>query len=134
MNDYELARENFVNMGEMMLRLIYQVSLHNTYHLLSQNNIGWQEFLSYYTDLNLARKKYDEKFTEERGIGEEVEDPQKSDDDEEFNKPVNEESLPKRNRLTQAYKLLSEDDENKRSSIEKNNAGHAIQMEEEFKE
>jgi hypothetical protein len=26
MNDYEMARENFVNMGEMMMRLIYQVS------------------------------------------------------------------------------------------------------------
>lgn len=25
MNDYEMARENFVNMGEMMMRLIYQV-------------------------------------------------------------------------------------------------------------
>ena len=26
MNDYDMARENFVNMGEMMMRLIYQVS------------------------------------------------------------------------------------------------------------
>ena len=25
MNDYDMARENFVNMGEMMMRLIYQV-------------------------------------------------------------------------------------------------------------
>ena len=24
--DYDLGRENFVNMGEMMMRLIYQVS------------------------------------------------------------------------------------------------------------
>ena len=29
MNDYEMARENFVNMGEMMMRLNYQ------------QNIGW---------------------------------------------------------------------------------------------
>ncbi len=29
MSDYDLARENFVNMGEMMMRLIYQ------------SNIGW---------------------------------------------------------------------------------------------
>ncbi len=29
MSDYYLARENFVNMGEMMMRLIYQ------------SNIGW---------------------------------------------------------------------------------------------
>jgi hypothetical protein len=27
MNDYDMARENFVNMGEMMMRLIYQVIL-----------------------------------------------------------------------------------------------------------
>jgi hypothetical protein len=26
MNDYDMARENFVNMGEMMMRLIYQVT------------------------------------------------------------------------------------------------------------
>ena len=29
MNDYDMARENFVNMGEMMMRLIYQVSYSN---------------------------------------------------------------------------------------------------------
>lgn len=29
MNDYDMARENFVNMGEMMMRLIYQVSFSN---------------------------------------------------------------------------------------------------------
>ena len=27
MNDYDMARENFVNMGEMMMRLIYQVRI-----------------------------------------------------------------------------------------------------------
>lgn len=63
LNDYEMARENFVNMGEMMMRLIYQM------------NIGWQEFLGFYTGLNQQRKEYDEKFAENRGIGEEVEDP-----------------------------------------------------------
>ena len=26
MNDYDMGRENFVNMGEMMMRLIYHVS------------------------------------------------------------------------------------------------------------
>lgn len=41
MMDYDLGRENFVDMGEMMLRLIYQM------------NIGWQEFLSFYTGLNV---------------------------------------------------------------------------------
>lgn len=63
MNDYDLARENFVNMGEMMMRLIYQM------------NIGWQEFLGFYTGLNVKRKEYDEKFVEQKGIGEEIEDP-----------------------------------------------------------
>lgn len=27
MNDYDMARDNFVNMGEMMMRLIYQVMI-----------------------------------------------------------------------------------------------------------
>ncbi len=44
MMDYDLARENFVDMGEMMLRTIYQM------------NIGWQEFLAFYTGLNVQRK------------------------------------------------------------------------------
>jgi len=63
MNDYEMARENFVNMGEMMMRLIYQ------------QNLGWQEFLGFYTGLNAVRKQYDEKYAEQRGIGEEIDDP-----------------------------------------------------------
>lgn len=50
MNDYDMARENFVNMGEMMMRLIYQMS------------IGWNEFLGFYTSLNDVRKEFDEKF------------------------------------------------------------------------
>ena len=44
MMEYDLGRENFVNMGEMMLRMIYQM------------NIGWQEFLAFYTGLNVVRK------------------------------------------------------------------------------
>ena len=71
MNDYDMARENFVNMGEMMMRLIYQM------------NIGWQEFLGFYTGLNEVRKQYDEKFQEQRHIGEETDDPNNSDDDAE---------------------------------------------------
>lgn len=70
MNDYDLARENFVNMGEMMMRLIYQM------------NIGWQEFLGFYTGLNVKRKEYDEKFVEQKGIGEEIEDPNNQGDEE----------------------------------------------------
>jgi hypothetical protein len=46
-------------------------------------NIGWQEFLSYYTGLNVTRKKYDEKFAEVKAIGEEQEEP---DSDEEKEK------------------------------------------------
>ena len=50
-----------------------------------QMNIGWQEFLAFYTGLNIHRKKYDEKFQEEKGIGEEVEDPVGDSDEDEFN-------------------------------------------------
>jgi hypothetical protein len=52
MNDYEMARENAVNMGEIMMRLIYQT------------NIGWQEFLGFYTGLNQTRKEFDDKYAE----------------------------------------------------------------------
>lgn len=77
MMDYDLGRENFVDMGEMMLRLIYQM------------NIGWQEFLSFYTGLNVQRKNYDEKFQEEKGIGEEVADADLSFSDDEYNQDGN---------------------------------------------
>jgi len=29
-------------------------------------NIGWQEFLSFYTGLNVARKEYDERFQKKK--------------------------------------------------------------------
>ena len=45
-------------------------------------NIGWQEFLGFYTGLNVVRKQYDEKFQEQRGIGEECDDPNNSDEEE----------------------------------------------------
>jgi len=48
-------------------------------------NIGWQEFLSFYTNLNVTRKQFDEKFSEEKGIGEEIEDPNASSSDDEYN-------------------------------------------------
>jgi len=71
-------------------------------------NIGWQEFLSFYTNLNVTRKQFDEKFSEEKGIGEEIEDPNASSSDDEYNQPLNEASLPPRNsqRLTSAYRNL----------------------------
>ncbi len=73
MMNYEMGREQFVNLGEMMLRMIYQM------------NIGWQEFLSYYTGMNAERKQYDEKFMEERGILEEGEDfVLSSDEDDQY--------------------------------------------------
>lgn len=45
-------------------------------------NIGWQEFLGFYTGLNVVRKKHDETFIEQKGIGEEIEDPNNSGDEE----------------------------------------------------
>ena len=52
-------------------------------------NIGWQEFLSFYTGLNVTRKQFDEKFQEEKGIGEETEDNDLSLSDDEYNQPLN---------------------------------------------
>ena len=46
-------------------------------------NIGWQEFLGFYTGLNVQRKEYDQKFLEQKGIGEEIEDPANSGDEDE---------------------------------------------------
>lgn len=40
MNDYEMARENFVNMGEMMMRLIYQVKTPTNQLLLDQHRLA----------------------------------------------------------------------------------------------
>lgn len=105
-------------------------------------NIGWQEFLSFYTDLNLIRKQYDEKFQEDRGIGEEVEDPTQSESDDEYNQPLNEASLPPKNqaRLTTAYQKLQNDDEEKAKLLigggnqNVKQGGDKIQIEEEFKE
>eukprot|EP00347_Sterkiella_histriomuscorum_P022193 403331347 len=69
--NYDMGREVLVNVGEMILRIIYQM------------NLGWQEFLSYYTGTNTDRKAYDEKFFEERGIYEEAEDQIGSSDEDE---------------------------------------------------
>jgi hypothetical protein len=71
MMNYDMGRETLTNVGEMMLRLIYKM------------NVGWQDFLSYYTNFNVERKQYDEKFLEERGILEEFEDQVLSSEDEE---------------------------------------------------
>ena len=70
MANYDVARENLVNLGEMMMRIIYQM------------NLGWQEFLAYYTGLNVERKYYDEKFQVENGIGEEINEETEYSDDE----------------------------------------------------
>jgi len=59
---YDLARENFVDMGEIQIRSIYDL------------NIKWQEFLGFYTGLNLERKKYDKKYEIDNKIGEEIEE------------------------------------------------------------
>ena len=53
-------------------------------------NIGWQEFLGFYTGLNQVRKEFDEKFQEQRGIGEETDDPINSDGEDMNNNNSNE--------------------------------------------
>lgn len=47
--NYELARSTTINIGEMLLRLTYQVSN------------GWQDLLKRYTGLNEERKAQDER-------------------------------------------------------------------------
>ena len=47
--NYEVARSTTINIGEMLLRLTYQVSN------------GWQEVLKHYTGMNEERKAEDEK-------------------------------------------------------------------------
>lgn len=65
-----MGREAMVNVGEMIIRIIYQM------------NLSWQEFLQYYTGTNTDRKAYDAKFFEERGIFEEAEDQVESSDED----------------------------------------------------
>lgn len=72
MLDYELGREITINMGEMMMRFLYEL------------NTKWQEYLSFYTGLNKKRKEFDQKYEEENGIGEELEEPLGNLTDEEI--------------------------------------------------
>ena len=64
MIDYAMGREHFVDMGEQMHRHIYDV------------NLGWGQFLDFYSDLNNARKESDEKYVERNYIGEEIPEPE----------------------------------------------------------
>lgn len=70
--DYDLARENFTSMGEMMIRFIYEF------------NQKWKEFLNFYTGINKNRKTYDNKFKQKHYIGEEIDEPLGNSTDEEI--------------------------------------------------
>ena len=50
MIDYDIARENFVNMGEMMLRLIYQVLLKIIYNNLDEHWMARISFFLYWVE------------------------------------------------------------------------------------
>ena len=50
MQDYTMAREHFVDMGEQMLRHIHEI------------NSSWASMLNWYTDLNNARKEHDDTY------------------------------------------------------------------------
>lgn len=63
MQDYVVGRFHFVDMGEQMHRHIYEL------------NLGWGQYLDFYTDLNNARKERDDKYIEDQYIGEEVIEP-----------------------------------------------------------
>ena len=69
-------------------------------------NIGWQEFLGFYTGLNVVRKEYDEKFQEQKGIGEECDDPNNSDEEEQ------QQPAAEPRGFTVAYKKMESDAKN----------------------
>jgi len=56
MLDYTMAREHFVDMGEQMLRHIYEI------------NQAWASMLNFYSDLNNARKEQDDSWVLQQGI------------------------------------------------------------------
>mmetsp|Transcript_11353 Transcript_11353/g.19128 ORF Transcript_11353/g.19128 Transcript_11353/m.19128 type:complete len:272 (+) Transcript_11353:1002-1817(+) len=60
MLDYMASRENFLDVGEQYV------------NHFGQNIKEWQKFLSFYNDLNNARKTKDEDYKRERFIGEEL--------------------------------------------------------------
>ena len=60
MLDYFASRENFLDVGE-------QYSNH-----MSQNMKEWQKFISFYSDMNNARKSKDDEYKREQFIGEEL--------------------------------------------------------------
>lgn len=62
MMDYCMAREHFVDMGEQMVRHIYDI------------NQGWGSMLDFYSDMNNARKEFDDKYVERTFIGEELDE------------------------------------------------------------
>lgn len=57
-----MAREHFVDMGEQMVRHIYDI------------NQGWGSMLDFYSDMNNARKEFDDKYVERTFIGEELDE------------------------------------------------------------
>ena len=63
MVDYCLAREALIDMGEQMHCQVSDVAQ------------GWNHFVSYYSDLNNARKEQDSNYVLAHGIGEETEEP-----------------------------------------------------------
>jgi len=60
MLDYLASRDNFLDVGE-------QYANH-----LGQNLKEWQKFVSFYNELNNARKAKDDEYSRERFIGEEL--------------------------------------------------------------
>lgn len=60
MLDYFASRENFLEVGEQY-----------TNHM-AKNLKQWQQFVSFYSDLNNARKDKDEQYKREQYVGEEL--------------------------------------------------------------
>ena len=67
MIQYDQARELFVDAAEISTRFLYEQSL------------KWQEFLQFYTGLNIERKQYDQKYQQDHKIGEEIDQDEDED-------------------------------------------------------
>lgn len=119
MVDYTMAREHFVDMGEQMHRHIYDV------------NLGWGQFLDFYSDLNNARKESDDAYVENNHIGEEIAEPDEQavfntdlydgleDNDFNQNRPAsNSEVGETRNLLSDLQMEISKEEEEERAAKE----------------
>ena len=110
MMDYAMAREHFVDCGEQMHRHIYEI------------NLGWGQFLDYYTDLNNARQEKDDSYAEQHYIGEEIIEP----DDADKSPYVRDRSLKEEEQQPQWEEAVEEDADNALAKTEEESASTGL--------